>query len=82
MDWDDPVARAGLLIAVGPDEYSRRFGEHRQKSVVTTVNGHAIRPSGSRFGRLFMVGDTGTAFLTLAEAEKFAGDQPAGKEVD
>lgn len=39
---------------------------------VATVNGHAIRPVSTRFGRLFQVGKTGRAFSTQPEAEAFA----------
>lgn len=76
MNWDDPAARARLIDQVGVAEYNRQFEAHRSASVVSTVNGHKIRPVGSRFGRLFMVGDTGTAFQKLADAEAFAAKEP------
>lgn len=76
MNWDDPAARAHLIERVGADEYNRLFAEHRRASVVATVNGHAIRPIGSRFGRLYQVGDTGSAFTTQAAAEKHAEGLP------
>lgn len=72
MDWDDPAARAELIERVGVEEYNRQHAAHMKASVVATVNGHDIRPVGSRWGRLFMVGGTGSAFRTLAEAEAFA----------
>jgi Fe-S cluster assembly scaffold protein SufB len=76
MNWDDPAARAHLIDRVGPQEYNRQLEAHLAASVVSTVNGHKIRPVGSRFGRLFMVGKTGNAFHTLAEAETFAAKEP------
>lgn len=72
MNWDDPAARLALIERVGPDEYNRMLKLHHDASVIKTVNGHAIRPVASRFGRLFAVGKTGTAFATLAQAEEFA----------
>jgi hypothetical protein len=39
--------------------------------------GHAIRPvNSSRFGRLFLVGETGRAFSKLAQAETHARKHP------
>lgn len=77
MNWDDPAQRYALIDRVGPAEYNRLMQQHLEDSVLETVAGHAIRPVGSRFGRLFMVGGTGTAFRTLDEARKFATDNPA-----
>jgi len=71
-DFDDPASRFALIERVGPDAYNNALAAHRAASVIETVNGHAIRPVGSRFGRLFMVGDTGTAFATLNEAHRHA----------
>lgn len=78
MDWNDPAARAALIEAVGHVEYNRLFKAHRKTSVVATVNGHAIRPVSSRFGTLFQVGDTGTAFASLALAKAHALTLPKG----
>ena len=72
INWDDPAARAALIEAVDGDEYNRRFAEYQKASTVVTINGHDIRTVGSRFGRLFMVGKTGRAFLTLDEAKHHA----------
>ena len=72
MDWNDPAARARLIESVGIEEYNRQFEAHRARSVIATVNGHAIRPVQSRFGRLFAVGDTGRAFSTRDQAEAYA----------
>ncbi len=79
MNWNDPAARLALIERVGPAEYNRQIAKHLGLSAVATVNGHAIRPVSSRFGKLFMVGDTGTAFQTLPQAETFAKQEPKGK---
>jgi hypothetical protein len=77
QDWQDPAKRLELIERVGPGEYGRLHGEHLADSTVAIVNGHAIRPVGSeRYGRLFMVGRTGRAFQTLAEASAHAERTP------
>ncbi len=69
--------RAALIERVGRDEYLRLQEEHRRKSVVATVNGYDIRPVVSvRFGRLFMIDTTDTAYSTLKEAKTFAEGLP------
>jgi hypothetical protein len=75
MNWDDPAARARLIQDVGPGEYKRQFEEHCRESTLLVVNGHPIRRTGSRIGRLFLVEGTDTAFQTLAEAKEFAAKQ-------
>ncbi len=77
INFDNPEERAALIERVGPAEYGRKLEKHRERIIVGTVNGHKIRPVMSRFGRLFHVGDTGTAFLTMGEAIEFAKKQPA-----
>jgi hypothetical protein len=73
MNWDDPEERLQLIERVGSGEYNRRLWKRFEKSVVTVVNGHKIRPAYSlRFGRLFLVGGTGSAFATIEEATEFA----------
>jgi predicted helicase len=72
MDWDNPQERFALIESVGPDEYNRRMQKHMDDSVVSTVNGYHIRPVNTRFGRLFMVAGTGTAYQTLELAEQYA----------
>ena len=42
------------------------------RSTVATVNGHAIRKVQSRFGKLYQVGTTGTAFSAFEAAKTFA----------
>jgi hypothetical protein len=72
INWNDPTERFRHIERVGVDEYNRQFQEHRRQSIVATINGHDIWPVNCRFGRLFMVGGTDTAFRTLDEAKKFA----------
>ena len=71
-NWDDPSSRAAFIERVGPAAYNKAMEQHQAASVIETVNGHAIRPAGSRFGRLFMVGSTGSAFATLEAARRHA----------
>ena len=78
IDWDDHSARAALIERIGPDAYNTAQAEHIRLCVLQTVNGHAIRPVSTRFGRLFAVGMGGTAFSTMKEASAFAADLPAG----
>jgi predicted helicase len=72
MDWDNPEARAELVERVGLQEYNRLFENHREASIVSVVNGYAIRPVMTRFGQLFLVDGAGQAFFTLKEAEHCA----------
>lgn len=76
IDWDDPAARGRLIERVGAEEYSRLLAIHFKQSTLATINGHAIRPVMSRFGRLFSVGNTNRAFATLGEAAAFARATP------
>ncbi len=41
------------------------------RSTVATINGHAIRKVQSRFGKLYQVGTTGTAFSAFEAAKNF-----------
>jgi hypothetical protein len=72
IDWNDPTARFALIERVGPRRYKELHIEHLRRIVVATVGGHAIRPNSSRFGRLFVVGDTGRAFRRQQAAEAYA----------
>ena len=72
IDWSDPAARHRLIECVGPDEYNRLYAEEMARSTVATVNGHAIRKVQSRFGKLYQVGRTGTAFSAFEAAKNFA----------
>ena len=72
IDWSDPAARHRLIECVGPDEYNRLYAEQMARSTVATVNGHAIRKVQSRFGKLYQVGTTGTAFSAFEAAKTFA----------
>lgn len=76
MNWDDPAERFRLIERVGHEEYNRLLAQHHKDSVIENINGHEIRPVASRFGRLFMVGDTGSAFSTIEGAREFARQNP------
>ena len=71
MDWDDASSRARLIESVGIPEYNRRIEEHLKRSVLETYKDRDIRPVGTRFGRLFAVGGTKTAFSTIEKAREF-----------
>jgi hypothetical protein len=77
IDWNDPTAHFALIERVGPRRYNELHTEHLRRIVVATVGGHPIRPvNSSRFGRLFVVGDTGRAFSILPQAETYARKNP------
>jgi hypothetical protein len=77
IDWNDPTARFRLFEQVGPDRFNKLHAEYLHSSTVATVSGHPIHPvNSSRFGRLFVVGDTGRAFSTQAQAETYARKNP------
>jgi hypothetical protein len=77
MNWDDPTARFELIERVGPTEYNRLHREHIEASTIERVNGYAIRPIETmRFGRVYQVGDTGSAFSTIEAARKYAESIP------
>jgi hypothetical protein len=81
IDWDNPEARLAMLEDVGAQEYTRRFLEHRLRSVVAVINGYPIWPVKTRYGRLFAVGGTTRAFTTLAQAKAWARTCVPGPEV-
>ena len=72
IDGSDPAACNRPIERVGPDEYNRLHAEQMAPSTVATVNGHAIRKVQSRFGKLYQVGTTGTAFSAFEAAKNFA----------
>jgi hypothetical protein len=77
IDWNDPAARFRLIDEVGPRRFNELHAEHMRASTVSTAGGHAIRMvHSSRFGRLFLVGETGRAFSKLAQAETHAKKHP------
>jgi hypothetical protein len=82
MNWDDPAARGRLLEQIGADAYNERLKKHQEASTIETVNGYAIRPVASRFGRLFAVAGTNKAFPTLDQAKDFARSQPPAPKSD
>jgi hypothetical protein len=77
VNGDDPTARAELIERVGPDRYNDALRAHLESITVVTGSGHAIRPTNTRFGRLFVVGATGRAFPKQSDAEDFARQHPA-----
>jgi hypothetical protein len=79
IDWSDPAACNRLAEFVGPDEYNRLHAEQMGRSTVATVNGHAIRKVQSRFGKLYQVGRTGTAFSAFEAAKNFASKKGASR---
>jgi hypothetical protein len=77
INWDDPEERFRLIERVGPCRYNELRAAHMRNSIVAEAGGHAIRPVNSeRFGRLFIVGDTGRAFSKLTSAEAYARENP------
>lgn len=72
FDLDTPEGRYAASQAMSVDAYNAAMKKHLIASAIEVVNGHAIRPTFSRFGRLFAVGTTGTSFSTLEAARKFA----------
>jgi hypothetical protein len=80
MDWNDPAARDRLIEQVGLAEYNRLHAEQRNTSIIRVVNGHAIRAITCRFGRLYLIGATGSAYNTMEEAERFAAAEQPGAD--
>jgi len=72
INWDDPAARASLIERIGPKAYEAAREAARKAGVVATVNGYAIRPVMTAFGRLFAVDGTRNAYRTQAQAEAYA----------
>jgi hypothetical protein len=82
INWNDPAARFRLIEEVGPKRYNELKAEHMRASTVSTAGGHAIRMvHSSRFGRLFLVGETGRAFSKLAQAETHASKHPKASAI-
>jgi hypothetical protein len=77
IDWNDPTARFRLIEQIWLHRFNELHTEHLRRSTVATIGGHAIRPVNSeRFGRMFVVGDTGRAFSKLPQAEIYARKRP------
>jgi len=77
INWDDPEERSRLVEKIGLKAYNDAFAKHIEQSTVAIVAGHSIRPVETRFGKLWLVGNTGRAFSTLEQAEAWAGsDNP------
>jgi len=81
MNLDTPEGRYAASQALGPAGYNAAMKAHHAAQTVATVNGYAIRPVSTQFGRLFQVG-TKTAFRTLAEAKAHAAKEPPGDKVE
>ena len=77
INWDDPEERVKLLDRIGIEAYNKAFANHIKQSSVATIAGHNIRLVGSRFGKLWQVGNSGRAFSTREQAETYARDNPA-----
>jgi hypothetical protein len=80
INWDNPKERFRLAERVGSQEYNRLFEQHVKDSTICTANGYGIRPTGSRFGRLFQVLRTNAAFKTLEDAVNHARTLEPAKE--
>ena len=76
INWDDPEERANLLYEIGVYAYNVAFSRHIKQSTVLIVAGHSIRPIGSPFGELWLVGNTDRAFSTPEQAETYARVNP------
>jgi hypothetical protein len=77
INWDDPEERFRLIARVGPYRYNELRATHLQQSMVAMAGGHPIRMIMSeRFGRIFLVGDTGRGFANQAQAENYARKKP------
>jgi hypothetical protein len=77
INWDDPEERAKLVESIGLEAYNEALAKHIEQSTVAIVAGHSIRPVETRFGKLWLVGNTGRAFSTLKQAETWASsDDP------
>lgn len=71
-----PEERYRYLRANGTDAYNRMMREQFDRDTVATANGYGIRRVDSRFGTLYMVEGTSSAFRTVDEAVNFANAQP------
>ena len=77
INWDDPEERSILADRIGLEAFNEAFSRHIKQSSVATIAGQNIRPVGSRFGKLWQVGNTGRAFSTREQAETYARDNPS-----
>lgn len=76
IDWEDPAARLALIERIGVKAYNDAVKARADAARIATVNGYAIRPVSSRFGRIYAIDGTGKAFATRAQAETFAEGLP------
>ena len=77
INWNDPEERARLIERVGVKAYNEAFAKHIEQSTVAIVAGHSIRPIRTRFGKVWLVGNTGHGFSTREKAEIYAQAHPA-----
>ena len=73
INWGDPKERSRLVEKIGLEAYNEAFIKYIEQSTVAIVAGHSIRPVWTRFGKLWLVGNTGRAFSTLEQAKIWAG---------
>jgi hypothetical protein len=76
MDWDNPAERLALIERIGTQAYNDALAEHVRQNTISTVGGHGIRATRTRFGRLYQVMGTGKAFMTLEQAKAYAAANP------
>lgn len=80
MDWNSPIEREQLLARVGLVEYNRMYYDHTHSHIlVTTVNGYQIRPVETRFGKVYVIGNTGAGYAHLQDAIGAALKLPQGE---
>lgn len=80
MDWDSPADRLALIEAVGIEEYNRRLRQWLDDSTLEVVAGRSIRPARTGWGTLYVVAGTGSAFLDIEDARRYARAHPAPVE--
>lgn len=76
-DFTSPEGRLAALTALGSDEYNRQLRQHHHEQVTETVNGYDIRKIPTKFGILFQIGTTSSAFSDLEDAKTYAKQLPA-----
>ncbi len=80
-DFSTPEQRSTLAESLGAEKYNEEIEKWFTATSVSVINGYRIRPVMTRFGRLFSVDGSNTAFQTLDQACKHACLLPVGKVV-
>ena len=80
-DWNDATARFNHIRAVGTEQYNADMLASIEKSTVSHVNGYGIRAVSTRFGRLYAVMATVSAFATIEQAQTHARSLEPGSRV-